>query len=187
MGLQQAGGPAYVGHGPRTDAGGQVARSLAEAAELTLAQRPVHDDGLRGAGLHRHGRVGDGGAGPAPAGKPRQAGVAQLGQPQIGGHERRFVAVLGERRQAVDVVGAHAGIGDGAEHGFDRQLVLAGIGDPAPLGVAGLTDPDHAGGAPLGGHRVDHSTRTSSVCSPSNGGRRAITQGDPWARKGAPA
>ncbi len=192
-----------------------VARSLAEATELALAQRPVHDDGLGRPALHRHGRVGDRRARSAPTGEPRQAGVAQLGQSQIGGHEGRFVAVLGERRQAVDVVGAHAGVGDGGEDRLHRQLVLAPVGDAAPFGVAGLTHADHTGSAPLGRHRADcpradcpradcpfagcpfagcpsrrgadHSARTSWVCSPSSGGRRSITHGEAWARKGAPA
>ena len=187
-----------MGDAGRTDARRHVARSLAEPAELALAQRPVHHDGLRRAALHRHRRVGDRRAGTAPTGEPRQAGVAQLGQPEVGGHEGGFVAVLGERRQAVDVVEGHPGVGDGGQDRLHRQLVLARAGDATPFRVPGLAHPDQTGPAPAGRHRSGsvrgvrragrvHWARTSAVCSPSRGGRRSITQGEPWARKGAPA
>ncbi len=173
-----------------------VARSLAEATELALAQRPVHDDSFGGAAFDGHGRVGDRRAGPAAPRQPRQTGVAQLGQPQIGGHEGGFVAVLGERGQAVDVVDGHAGIGDGGQDGLHRQLVLADTGDAAPLGVPGLTHADQTGGAPPvltfrapgNGSQARTTRRGPRRCAlPSNGGRRSMTHGEPWARKGAPA
>ncbi len=166
---------------------GDVARSLAEAPELALAQRPVYDDRFGGAALDRHGGVGDRRAGTAPAGQPRQAGVAQLGQPQVGGHERGVVAVLGERRQAVDVVGAHPGVGDRGQDRLHRQLVLAGAGDAAPFRVPGLAHPDEAGARRPPLTRGSATRRaTSSVCSPSSGARRRITHGEPCARNGAP-
>ena len=143
--LEQAGGAPDVGDTWRPDVRRQVARALAEAPELALAKGPVHDDGLGGPALHRHRRVGHRRAGAAATGQPRQAGVAQLGQPQIGGHEGGLVAVLGERRQAVDVVGCHPGVGDGGQHGLDGQLVLARVGDAAPLRVPGLAHAHETG------------------------------------------
>ena len=135
------GGPARAGDAPGP---------LAEAVELALAQRPVDDDDLGRARLDGHGGVGHRRAGPPAAGEPGHGGVAELGQPQVGGHEGGLVAVVGERRQTVDVVDGQPGVGHGGQDGRDGQLVLAGVGDPAPLGVGGLADPDQAG---AGAHR----------------------------------
>ena len=141
--------------------------------------------------LDRHGGVGHRRAGPAAAGEPRQAGVAQLGQAQVGGHEGGLVAVLGERRQAVDVVGGQPGVGQRGQDRLDRQLVLAGVGDAAPFGVAGLAHPDEARrlrpparhgtvSGPLGADLV-------GVLAEQRGAAVASPTATPWARNGAPA
>ncbi len=64
--------------------------------------------------------LADRGAAAAPAGQPAHRGVAQLRQPEVGGHEHRQVAVVGERRQSVDLVQVHAGIGHGRADGLQR-------------------------------------------------------------------
>ncbi len=163
-------------------------RPLTEAVELALAQRPVDDDHLTGARLDGHRRVGHGRARSAPSRQPGHAGVAQLGQTEVGGGEGGVVAVVGEGGQSVDVVHREPGVVHRRPDGGQGQLVLAGFGDPSPLGVPGLTDPHQAGRPPWAGHgQVSvHWRRTSAVCSPRRGGGRCMTQGDPWATKGAP-
>ncbi len=156
-----------VGRGPRVlhllrrGTGGPVLHAGTEAAARALVEGSVAEDVVGDALGHRHRRVLHGGARRAPA-EVDAAEVGELADAETAHHVVLRVALHGEGRQPVDLLGCDAGVVERGDARLEGQAQLA-----APRALGELGGPDADDGGRPGEAVAGHGRHASRLTAPS--------------------